>query len=159
MTESRPFRLALQHALAGAYESNGQGEEVIEMLEQVVKFEDTTLASQHTLAIAYRANGQVRKAEERGFGDGELLLYREGFKAVYRMLRAACSSSHAFRNCRRIPDGIRVSCDALRWWRRCRRRSFLCDLINDSIKGQSRGVLAQCSCSSTQAKAKTTRRH
>jgi hypothetical protein len=50
--------------------------------------------------------------EERALGNGGLLLYREGFKAVYRMLRAACSSSHAFRSRRRMPNEIRVSCDA-----------------------------------------------
>jgi hypothetical protein len=44
LAESQPFRLVSQHALAGACKANGQGKEVVEMLEQVVKIKETTLA-------------------------------------------------------------------------------------------------------------------
>jgi hypothetical protein len=36
LAEDHPDRLASQHALAGAYESNGQVKEAVQMLEQVV---------------------------------------------------------------------------------------------------------------------------
>jgi tetratricopeptide (TPR) repeat protein len=61
-----------QHALARAYEANGQVKEAVELLEHVVSVQETTLAeehpnrllSQHALARAYEANGQVKKAVE-----------------------------------------------------------------------------------------------
>ncbi|SLM40558.1 Tetratricopeptide-like helical domain [Lasallia pustulata] len=70
LAESHPDRLASQHALAGAYEANGQVKEAVKLLEQVVKIEESTLAeshpdrlaSQHALAGAYEANGQVKEA-------------------------------------------------------------------------------------------------
>jgi tetratricopeptide (TPR) repeat protein len=65
-----PDRLASQHALASAYQANGQVKEAVVLLEQVVKIKGTTLApdypdrlaSQHALAYAYWVNGQVKEA-------------------------------------------------------------------------------------------------
>ena len=70
LAETHPDRLASQHALAGAYEANGQVVEAVALLEQVVKIQETTLAethpdrlaSQHELARVYEANGQVIEA-------------------------------------------------------------------------------------------------
>ncbi|KAL2044651.1 hypothetical protein N7G274_002425 [Stereocaulon virgatum] len=69
MAEDHPSRLASQHALAGAYEANGQVDEAVTLLEHVVKVQEklaedhpSRLASQHALAGAYRANGQVDEA-------------------------------------------------------------------------------------------------
>ncbi|KAJ6197791.1 kinase subdomain-containing protein [Bipolaris maydis] len=72
LAETHPSRLASQHALAGAYDANGQLKEAVELLEHVVKMRETTLAethpdrlaSQHALAGAYRANGQTKEAVE-----------------------------------------------------------------------------------------------
>ena len=63
LAENHPDRLASQHALAGAYEANGQVMEAVGLLEHVVKVRETTLAenhpsrlaSQHALAGAYQA--------------------------------------------------------------------------------------------------------
>ena len=70
LAEDHPDRLASQHALAIAYESNGQVEKAIQLLEHVVQVQEKTLAedhpdrlaSQHALAVAYQSNGQVEKA-------------------------------------------------------------------------------------------------
>ncbi|KAM3067116.1 hypothetical protein ACMFMG_011672 [Clarireedia jacksonii] len=70
LAEDHPSRLASQHALAIAYEANGQVKEAVALLKQVVEIKETTLAedhpdrlaSQHELAIAYEANGQVKEA-------------------------------------------------------------------------------------------------
>ncbi|KAL9628943.1 MAG: hypothetical protein Q9164_007089 [Protoblastenia rupestris] len=67
-----PSRLVSQHALAIAYEANGQVKKAMELLEQVVAIEAEVLkkdhpdrlASQHALAGAYMANGQVKEAVE-----------------------------------------------------------------------------------------------
>jgi tetratricopeptide (TPR) repeat protein len=64
--------LLSQHALAMAYEADGQVQKAVELLEHIVKVEEKTLAeehpsrltSQHALARAYQADGQVRKAVE-----------------------------------------------------------------------------------------------
>ncbi|KAK3933805.1 hypothetical protein QBC46DRAFT_348254, partial [Diplogelasinospora grovesii] len=68
--EEHPDRLASQHKLAGAYESNGQIRKAVALLKQVVAVEERTLAedhpsrlaSQHALAGAYKSNGQIKKA-------------------------------------------------------------------------------------------------
>ena len=68
LADDHPNRLASQHALAVAYEANGQIKEAIQLLEHVVAARKTTLAddhpsrlaSQHTLAKAYQANGQIK---------------------------------------------------------------------------------------------------
>jgi hypothetical protein len=65
LAEDDPDRLAPQHALAGAYEANGQVKEAVTLLQHVVKVhrdilaEDhpSRLASQHELAGAYEADG------------------------------------------------------------------------------------------------------
>ncbi|KAL5312995.1 hypothetical protein ACEPPN_019421 [Leptodophora sp. 'Broadleaf-Isolate-01'] len=70
LAETHPDRLASQHALAIAYQANGQVAEAVALLEQVVQIRETTLAethpsrlaSQHELAGAYQANGQVAEA-------------------------------------------------------------------------------------------------
>ncbi|KAL5373431.1 hypothetical protein DPSP01_012732 [Paraphaeosphaeria sporulosa] len=70
LAEDHPSRLASQHALAIAYEANGQVKEAVKLLESVVAIraealaEDhpSRLASQHALAGAYEANGQVKEA-------------------------------------------------------------------------------------------------
>jgi thioredoxin-like negative regulator of GroEL len=70
LAETHPDRLASQHELAGAYEANGQVEEAVTLLEQVVKIRGTIqaemhpdrLASQYELARAYGVNGQVKEA-------------------------------------------------------------------------------------------------
>ncbi|KAJ5727960.1 hypothetical protein N7493_005780 [Penicillium malachiteum] len=70
--EEHPSRLASQHELAGAYESNGQIKQAVELLEHVVAVQERTLdeehpsrlASQHVLAGAYKSNGQIKQAVE-----------------------------------------------------------------------------------------------
>jgi tetratricopeptide (TPR) repeat protein len=70
LAEEHPSRLASQHELAGAYESNGQIKKAVALLEQVVAVDERTLAedhpsrlaSQHALAGAYESNGQIKKA-------------------------------------------------------------------------------------------------
>ncbi|KAJ5881757.1 uncharacterized protein N7529_000429 [Penicillium soppii] len=70
--EEHPSRLASQHELAGAYESNGQIKQAVELLEHVVTVRERTLdeehpdrlASQHALAGAYKSNGQIKQAVE-----------------------------------------------------------------------------------------------
>jgi tetratricopeptide (TPR) repeat protein len=64
--------LFAQHALAGAYKSDGQVKKAVELLERVVSVQEevlapdhpSRLASQHELARAYLADGQVKKAVE-----------------------------------------------------------------------------------------------
>jgi tetratricopeptide (TPR) repeat protein len=69
----RPFdRLASQHALGIAYQSDGQIKKAVALLEQVVGVEEWTLAQEHPLrlvsqynpAIAYQANAQIPQAVE-----------------------------------------------------------------------------------------------
>jgi hypothetical protein len=68
--EDEPDRLSSQHALAQAYEVDGQVQKAVALLEHVVEVEEKTLApehpsqlaSQHVLAGAYRADGQVHMA-------------------------------------------------------------------------------------------------
>ena len=69
LDEDHPDRLASQHALAGAYEANGQIDQAIQLLEYVVRIREklaedhpSRLASQHALAGAYEANGQIDQA-------------------------------------------------------------------------------------------------
>jgi tetratricopeptide (TPR) repeat protein len=70
--EDHPLRLASQHALAIAYEANGQIKETVQLLEYIVRIkadvlaEDhpSRLASQHELARAYHADEQVTQAIE-----------------------------------------------------------------------------------------------
>ncbi|KAJ6030968.1 hypothetical protein N7460_010030 [Penicillium canescens] len=58
------------HVLAGAYQSNGQIKQAVELLEHVVAVGERTLdeehpdrlASQHVLAQAYESNGQIKQA-------------------------------------------------------------------------------------------------
>ena len=72
LDETDSKRLASQHALARAYEENGQVRKAVELLEHVVTVQEkllaedhpSRLASQHALAGAYEENGQVRKAVE-----------------------------------------------------------------------------------------------
>ncbi|KAF2968835.1 hypothetical protein GQX73_g4720 [Xylaria multiplex] len=71
LAEDHPDRLASQHVLAIAYQSNGQVPEAVELLEHVVSIRKTLaedhpsrLASQYALAAAYQANGQVPEAVE-----------------------------------------------------------------------------------------------
>ena len=71
LAEDHPDLLDSQHALAIAYQANGQIGKAIELLEHVVKVKEklaadhpSRLASQHVLAMAYQANGQIGKAIE-----------------------------------------------------------------------------------------------
>ena len=65
LTEDHPNRLMSQHALAIAYQANGQVKEAVSLLEQIVKIQEQTLtedhrdrlASRHNLAIMYWALG------------------------------------------------------------------------------------------------------
>ncbi|KAK0726407.1 hypothetical protein B0T21DRAFT_268209, partial [Apiosordaria backusii] len=47
LAEDHPSRLASQHALAGAYEANGQVKDAIALLEQVVAIRKRVLAEDH----------------------------------------------------------------------------------------------------------------
>ncbi|KAJ6010642.1 hypothetical protein N7451_002054 [Penicillium sp. IBT 35674x] len=70
--EEHPSRLASQHAVARAYEFNGQIKQAMELLEHVVMVEGRTLneehlnrlASQHVLVGIYDSNGQIKQAVE-----------------------------------------------------------------------------------------------
>jgi tetratricopeptide (TPR) repeat protein len=70
LPEDDENRLSTQHALATAYEANGQVKDAIQLLEHVVAIEGRVLAedhpdrlaSQHELAGAYSSNGQVKDA-------------------------------------------------------------------------------------------------
>jgi tetratricopeptide (TPR) repeat protein len=70
LPEDDENRLSTQHALATAYEANGQVKDAIQLLEHVVAIEGRVLAedhpdrlaSQHELARAYSSNGQVKDA-------------------------------------------------------------------------------------------------
>ncbi|RKK71126.1 hypothetical protein BFJ69_g11286 [Fusarium oxysporum] len=72
LAENHPDRLASQHTLAMAYETNGQIKKAVELLEHVDAIKQTILAenhpdrlaSQHELAGAYRSNGQIKEAVE-----------------------------------------------------------------------------------------------
>ncbi|KAF2628862.1 hypothetical protein BU25DRAFT_409876 [Macroventuria anomochaeta] len=65
-----PSRLASQHALAMAYQADGQVQKAVDLLERVVEVEEKILVPEHpdrlaslqVLAMAYEADGQVRKA-------------------------------------------------------------------------------------------------
>lgn len=69
LVEDHPSRLLLQRNLALAYKANGQIDETIELLEQIVHNKELTkdnpsrLGSLHVLADIYREKGQVEKAE------------------------------------------------------------------------------------------------
>ena len=64
------LHMASQHALAGAYQANGQVKEAVSLLQQVVQIKEqilaedhpSRLASQYALAGAYQANRQVKEA-------------------------------------------------------------------------------------------------
>ncbi|KAL2700363.1 hypothetical protein AAEP93_008886 [Penicillium crustosum] len=81
--EEHPDRLASQHELARAYESNGQIKQAVGLLEHVVAIKQAVgllehvvavrertldeehpdrLASQHVLAWVYKSNGQIKQA-------------------------------------------------------------------------------------------------
>lgn len=70
LEETHPDRLLSQRELAIAYRENGQVEDAIKLLEQVVNIQETSLTethpdrlcSQHELAVAYRENEQVEDA-------------------------------------------------------------------------------------------------
>ena len=70
LAEDDPDRLASQHALAGAYQANGQVKEAVTLLKQVVEVSKDSLVedhldvltSQHELSGAYLANGKVKEA-------------------------------------------------------------------------------------------------
>ncbi|KAJ3549137.1 hypothetical protein NM208_g666 [Fusarium decemcellulare] len=70
MAEDDLSRLASQHVLARSYESNGQVQEAIDLLEHIVVIEEEVLAedhpnrlkSRHALAKAYTSNGQIQEA-------------------------------------------------------------------------------------------------
>ena len=47
LAEDHPSRLASQHALAGAYEANGQVSKAVELLEHVVAIQEQVLAGDH----------------------------------------------------------------------------------------------------------------
>ncbi|PVH93672.1 TPR-like protein [Periconia macrospinosa] len=72
LDEEDSDRLFSQHELAIAYQSDGQVEKAVELLEHVVAVREkvlaeehpSRLASQHVLAIVYKADGQVKKALE-----------------------------------------------------------------------------------------------
>ena len=69
LADDHPSRLASQHALACAYQANGQIKEAVQLLKHVVKTREkladdhpNRLASQHALARAYQTSGHVKEA-------------------------------------------------------------------------------------------------
>ncbi|KAE8406771.1 kinesin light chain [Aspergillus pseudonomiae] len=70
LAEDHPSRLASQHELAGAYQTNSQIKKAVKLLEHIVAIESEMLtkdhplqlASQHKLARAYQANSQIKEA-------------------------------------------------------------------------------------------------
>jgi tetratricopeptide (TPR) repeat protein len=72
LDENDRNRLRSEHALAIAYEADGQVQKAVELMEHVVSVREKVLveehpnrlASQHELAAAYQADGQVQKAVE-----------------------------------------------------------------------------------------------
>ena len=69
LAEDHRSRLSSQHALAIAYQADGQAKKAVELLEYVVAIREklneddpNLLASQHVLACAYRDDGQDKKA-------------------------------------------------------------------------------------------------
>ncbi|KAJ9612530.1 hypothetical protein H2200_004127 [Cladophialophora chaetospira] len=69
LTEDHPSRLVSQYILATAYRVDGQVQDAVKLLEEVVRISQTLaedqpdrLASQHELARAYQADGQLNKA-------------------------------------------------------------------------------------------------
>ena len=52
LAEDHPSRLASQHALARAYEANGQVKEAVELLEHVVAVREKMLAEDHPYRLA-----------------------------------------------------------------------------------------------------------
>jgi hypothetical protein len=51
MAEEHPSRLASQHALAGAYEADGQVQKAVALLEHVVAVEADSLRDDHPLRL------------------------------------------------------------------------------------------------------------
>ncbi|KAJ5309328.1 uncharacterized protein N7443_001789 [Penicillium atrosanguineum] len=61
--EEHPSRLASQHELAGAYQSNGQIKQAVELLEHVVAVEERTLDEEHPSRLAsQRALQRIKKS-------------------------------------------------------------------------------------------------
>jgi hypothetical protein len=80
LAEDHPDRLASQHNLASAYQDNGQVNDAVRLLEQVVAIEGRVLvedhpdrlASQHELARAYEAAKQPDRLEPQRLSDIEV---------------------------------------------------------------------------------------
>ena len=73
LAEDHPHRLASQHNLAKAYQTNGQVKDAVRLLEHVVAIHKRVLAedhpdrlaSQHNLASAYEADKQPDRLESQ----------------------------------------------------------------------------------------------
>ena len=69
LKEDHPDRLASQHALAGAYQADGQIKEAVKLLEQVVAIREKVLKEDHPSRLAsqrtlLRLHAQQRCEEE-----------------------------------------------------------------------------------------------
>jgi hypothetical protein len=66
LAENHPGRLASQHALAGAYQANGQVKEAVEMLEHVVSIKSQIMAPTHpSRQISEELLSQIRIYSQR----------------------------------------------------------------------------------------------
>jgi Tetratricopeptide repeat len=125
LSEDHPDRLASQHALAGAYQANGQIKEAVSLLKQVVEIREQTLsedhpsrlASQRELACIRLVHLNLTKAEKQ---TGRIWTGQEvALKLTYHKERRTRDGSRSLKSRLRVPCYSlveAVSCSAVRCW-------------------------------------------